>query len=231
MVIADEQTRGRGREGRRWLSPPGAGLWMTVVLVARPSGHPAVPLLVGIAAARALEHVCPDLRAEIEWPNDLIVAGRKVGGILCESWDSGAESRGMAIGTGINISQRAADFPPELRDRASSLCAVGATSVSRPALAGALLVRMRELLAPEPVALEGALHRELARRDALAGRAVVLGHGETGIGRGISSEGALLFEESGGRMREIRSGSVRPLPGSGAHPATEPPEADRSPAT
>lgn len=231
VVIADEQTRGRGREGRRWLSPAGAGLWMTVVLVARPSGHPTVPLLVGIAAARALEQVCPDLRAEIEWPNDLIVAGRKVGGILCESWDNDAGSRGMAIGTGINISQRAEDFPPELRDRASSLCAMGATSVSRPALAGALLARMRALLTPEPVALEGALYRELARRDALAGSAVVLGNGETGTARGISSEGALLFEESGGRMREIRSGSVRALPGPGAHPATEPPRANRSPAT
>lgn len=231
VVIADEQARGRGREGRRWLSPPGAGLWMTVVLVARPSRHAAVPLLVGIAAARALEQVCPDLRAEIEWPNDLIVAGRKVGGILCESWDNDAGSRGMAIGTGINISQRTADFPPELRARASSLCAVGAASVSRPALAGALLVRMRELLAPEPVALAGALHRELAWRDALAGRAVVLGNGETGTARGISSEGALLFEGSGGRMREIRSGSVRALRGPGAHSAVEPPRASRSPAT
>ena len=212
VVIADEQTRGRGREGRRWLSPPGAGLWMTVTLVARPSGHPAVPLLVGIAAARAIEEVCPDLRAAIEWPNDLVIAGRKVGGILCESWDDGAGSRGLAIGTGINIAQRATDFPPELRGRASSLCAVGATSVSRPLLAGALLARMRRLLTPEPIPLEGALHRELVRRDALVNRAVVLGDGETGIARGISCEGALLFEESGGGVREIRSGSVAPRP-------------------
>lgn len=213
VVIAVEQTRGRGREGRRWLSPPGSGLWMTVVLARRPSGHSAVPLLVGIAAARAIEDVCPDLRAEIEWPNDLVVAGRKVGGILCESWDDGAGSRGMAIGTGINISQRVADFPPELRDRAASLRAMGATSVATPALAGALLVRLRELLVPEAAPLEGALHRELTRRDALMGRNVVLGSGETGTARGISSAGALLFEEPGGARREIRSGSVSPLPG------------------
>ena len=212
VVIADEQTRGRGREGRRWLSPPGSGLWMTVVLARRPSGHPIVPLLVGIAAARAIEEVCPDLRAEIEWPNDLVVAGRKVGGILCESWDDGAGGRGMAIGTGINTSQRAADFPPELRGRAGSLCMMGATSVSRPALAGALLARMRELLIPGAARLEGALHRELTWRDALRGRGVVLGSGETGTARGISSAGALLFEESGGARREIRSGSVRLLP-------------------
>ena len=210
VVIADEQTRGRGRGGRRWLSPPGAGLWMTVVLAARPSEHPTVPLLVGIAAARAMEEVSPDLRAEIEWPNDLVIAGRKVGGILCESWDNGAGSRGMAIGTGINISQRPADFPPELRERASSLRALGATFVSKPALAGALLGHMRALLSPEPAPLEGALHRELARRDALAGRPVVLGSGETGTARGISSGGALLFEEPGGDVREVRSGSARP---------------------
>ena len=212
VVIADEQTRGRGRGGRRWLSPAGAGLWMTVVLAARPSEHPTVPLLAGIAAARAIEKVCPDLRAMIEWPNDLVVAGRKIGGILCESWDNGAGGRGMAIGTGINISQEAADFPPELRDRASSLRAMGATSVSRPALAGALLREVRALLFPKPVPLEGALHRELARRDALAGSAVQLGSGETGTARGISSEGALFFEEPGGMVREIRSGSVRPAP-------------------
>ncbi len=213
VVIADEQTRGRGREGRRWLSPPGSGLWMTVVLARRPSGHSTVPLLTGIAAARAIEDVCPDLRAEIEWPNDLIVAGRKVGGILCESWDGGAGSRGMAIGTGINISQRVADFPPELRDRAASLRAMGAPSVSVPALAGALLARMRELLIPGAAPLEGALHRELTRRDALGGRRVVLGSGETGTARGISSAGALLFEEPGRGRREIRSGSVSLLPG------------------
>ena len=212
VVIADEQTRGRGREGRRWLSPSGSGLWMTVVLARRPSAHPIVPLLVGIAAARAIEEVCPDLRAEIEWPNDLVVAGRKVGGILCESWDDGAGGRGMAIGTGINISQRVEDFPPELRGRAGSLCMMGATSVSRPALTGALLARMRELLTPGAARLEGALHRELTWRDALRGRGVVLGSGETGTARGISSAGALLFEESGGARREIRSGGVRLLP-------------------
>ncbi len=228
VVIADEQTRGRGREGRRWLSPPGCGLWMTVVLAGRPSGHATVPLLTGIAAARAIEDVCPDLRAEIEWPNDLVVAGRKVGGILCESWDGGAGSRGMAIGTGINISQRAADFPPELRDRAASLLAMGAPPVSRPALAGALLARMRDLLIPGPAPLEGALHRELTRRDALMDRAVVLGSGATGTARGINSEGALLFEEPGGGMREIRSGSVRPLPCPRSHPAPGRREAARS---
>jgi BirA family biotin operon repressor/biotin-[acetyl-CoA-carboxylase] ligase len=220
VVIADEQTRGRGREGRRWLSPPGSGLWMTVVLAGRSSVHATVPLLTGIAAARAIEDVCPDLRAEIEWPNDLVVAGRKVGGILCESWDNGARSRGVAVGTGINILQSAADFPPELRDRAASLRAMGATSVSRPGLAGALLARMRELLIPEPAPLEGALHRELTRRDALMDRAVVLGSGATGTARGISSEGALLFEEPAGAMREIRSGSVSPLPCPRSHPAT-----------
>ncbi len=213
VVIADEQTRGRGREGRRWLSPPGSGLWMTVVLARRPPGHSTVPLLAGIAAARAIEEVCPDLRAEIEWPNDLIVAGRKVGGILCESWDDGAGGRGMAIGAGINTSQRVADFPPALRDRAASLRQMGATSVSRPALAGALLGRLRELLIPGAARLEGALHRELTRRDALRGRGVVLGSGETGTARGISSAGALLFEEPGCRRREIRSGSVSLLPG------------------
>ena len=213
VVIADEQTRGRGREGRRWLSPPGSGLWMTVVLARRPSGHSTVPLLAGIAAARAIEQVCPDLRAEIEWPNDLIVAGRKVGGILCESWDDGAGGRGMAIGTGINTSQHVADFPPALRDRAASLRAMGTTSVSRSALAGALLARLRELLIPGAARLEGALYRELTRRDALRGRGVVLGSGETGTARGISSAGALLFEEPGCGRREIRSGSVSLLPG------------------
>ena len=211
VVIADEQTRGRGRGGRSWLSPPGAGLWMTVVLAARPSEHPTVPLLVGIAAARTIEEVCPDLRTGIEWPNDLIIAGRKVGGILCESWDDGAGSRGMVIGTGINISQRAADFPPGLRARASSLNAAGATSVSKSALAGALIGQMRVLLSPRPKALEGALHRELARRDTMLGHAVSLGGAETGTARGITSGGALLFEAPDGRVREVRSGSVRPL--------------------
>ena len=95
--------------------------------------------------------------------------------------------------------------------------------MSRPALAGALIARMRELLTPGPVRLAGALHRELTRRDALMDRAVVLGSGETGTARGIDSEGALLLEEPEGTMREIRSGSVRPLPFPPSPPAAGPP--------
>ncbi len=197
---------------------------MTVVLAARPSGHSTVPLLVGIAAARAIEDVCPDLRASIEWPNDLIVTGRKVGGILCESWDNGAGTRGMAIGTGINISQRAADFPPGTpRPRlVAGGDGCGLRVEARPGW-DAAGPAARPAFSRNRLRLKARCTGNSPAADALNGRTVLIGSGEAGTARGISAGGALLFEKPDGIVHEIRSGSVTPLPDPPAQPARDRP--------
>ncbi len=122
VVIADAQTAGRGRLGRAWHSPPGAGLYFSVLL--RPSGPVEDWPRWTIASALA---ICEGCRAvsgcdvAIEWPNDLLLEGRKVGGILTEGRSSGARSLGLVVGIGINVNQEADDFSPEIRQRAVSL--------------------------------------------------------------------------------------------------------------
>ena len=205
VVIADEQTRGRGRAGRRWESPPGAGLWMSFLL--RPDAgvsHALTPILVGLATARAIETLCPALRPEVKWPNDVLIDGRKAGGILCE----GVGGEAIVVGVGINVSQGDADFPAALRGRATSLGAAGCEGVSRAALAGAVLREARSLVEPLPDGLDGGLRRELQRRDALAGRTVRADTGQQGRALGVAADGALLIEAEG-QVQAIRGGGVR----------------------
>ncbi len=104
LVLADEQTAGRGRLGRRWMSPRGAGIWLTMLL--RPHAAPlggALAVRAGLAAVLALESVDRKLAPRLKWPNDVIVQGRKAGGILCEARWSGDVLGWVAVGIGINV--------------------------------------------------------------------------------------------------------------------------------
>lgn len=104
LVLADEQTAGRGRLGRRWISPRGAGIWLSLLL--RPSAAPLGGVLAvraGLAAVLALESVEPKLAPRLKWPNDVMVQGRKAGGILCEARWSGEVLSWVAVGVGINV--------------------------------------------------------------------------------------------------------------------------------
>ncbi len=104
LVLADEQTAGRGRLGRRWISPRGAGIWLTLLL--RPSAAPLGGVLAvraGLATTLALESVERRLAPRLKWPNDVMVQGRKAGGILCEARWSGEVLGWVAIGVGINV--------------------------------------------------------------------------------------------------------------------------------
>ena len=125
-VVADAQPQGRGRSGRRWHLAPGRGLALSIVLVQgcdrRQSG--TLPLVAGLALARGLEAL--GVRAQLKWPNDLLLDGRKLSGILCESRrllpgaPDGAPEDAAVIGVGVNVREMADDFPAELRARAAS---------------------------------------------------------------------------------------------------------------
>jgi biotin-[acetyl-CoA-carboxylase] ligase BirA-like protein len=142
LVLADEQTAGRGRQGRAWHSPAGRGVWLSLLL--RPACAPQGGVLsvrCGLACLAALAEVAPGVAARIRWPNDIVVAGRKLGGILCEARWSGADLSWIAVGLGLNVS---GDVDPAVRDRAIALSDVAA-GVSRVALIAALAPRLRAL--------------------------------------------------------------------------------------
>jgi BirA family biotin operon repressor/biotin-[acetyl-CoA-carboxylase] ligase len=211
-VVAEEQLSGRGRGGKEWASPPGLGIWMTVIL--RPASLPApglLPILVGLAAAEGLDEYVRPVRARVKWPNDVHLAGRKVAGILCEgAWEAGRPGA-IVAGIGINSGHSTADFPPALQSVASSIRIAAGRAPPRADVAGAIVRGILRLASQPPAQLGGALLEALHARDALRGREVVV-TGATpvrGIALGISPAGALLVRSEEGALRTILSGTVR----------------------
>jgi BirA family biotin operon repressor/biotin-[acetyl-CoA-carboxylase] ligase len=219
VVLADAQRAGRGRAGRAWQSPPGLGVWLSLLLRGPSLPEPTLlPLLVGLGAARALDGVLGAGRVRIKWPTDLLVEGRKLGGILCEASWEGSRPAFVVAGIGINVLHEAADFPAELRESATSLRIAGAEAPARLNVAGAIVRAVRELLAEPLSLLDDALGTELDARDALRGMPVVVTDPADadaapleGVALGVAPDGALLVRASGGALRTIRSGTVRLL--------------------
>lgn len=123
-VVADMQTAGRGRHGRVWFSPPGAGLYVSIILrpglSVTPDGHPAslLTLAAGVAIAEAVR-AATGLPAEIKWPNDVLIGRRKLAGILAEATMHGTSLPSVVLGIGMNL--QAAAYPPDLRSRVTSI--------------------------------------------------------------------------------------------------------------
>ena len=205
VVVSDEQTRGRGRRGAAWHSPPSSGLWMSLVLPLRPA--PAwLPLLVGLAVAEAIEGATGAVGVGIKWPNDLVLGAGKVGGILCES------AGGVVVaGVGINVRAPREGFPEGLRGTATALDIEGAKSLSMSRLAGLIVDGVEALLEVDEAGLGAAGLRELATRDVLAGRRVRTEEAGEGTARGIGADGALVLERPDGSRVNVSSGSVRAL--------------------
>jgi BirA family biotin operon repressor/biotin-[acetyl-CoA-carboxylase] ligase len=187
LITAGRQTAGHGRQGRTWTAPAGEALLMSLVL------H-RWPTLLPLAAAVAVAETVGD-QAAIKWPNDVLVAGRKVAGILVE----GRPPEGWAVlGIGVNVA--VGSFPEELRERAGSL---GATAADvEPFLATLLEHLRRRLEAPADAVLDA-----WSARDALRGRHVTWNHGE-GIAEGVDSDGRLLVRVQSGARTTLDAGEV-----------------------
>ena len=211
VVIADEQTAGRGRRGHTWFSPPESGLYVSVVLTpAQAQTDPAratalLTLAAGVALAEAVE-ATTSLRVDLKWPNDLQVSGRKLAGILAEASTPDA----VVVGYGINVASTA--YPPEFRDRATSLESELGRTVDRYALLVETLValerRYDDLLTGRFDAILDAWRR-LAPAASGARVSWTLRDGEqSGVTAGIDDRGALLVRV-GERVERIVSGEVR----------------------
>jgi BirA family biotin operon repressor/biotin-[acetyl-CoA-carboxylase] ligase len=192
LVTAGEQRAGRGRQGRTWSAPPGRALLCSLVL----RELPALPTL---AAAVAVADVA-GAEAQIKWPNDVLLGGRKVAGILAE----GRPQEGWAVlGIGINVALRADDLPASVAAQAAGL---GLEPADVEAVLAALLEALELRLAQEPAAILAA-YRE---RDALLGRALRWQHG-AGVAAGVDDAGRLLVDLDGGGREALDAGEVHLL--------------------
>jgi BirA family biotin operon repressor/biotin-[acetyl-CoA-carboxylase] ligase len=133
VVVAGEQTAGRGTKRRGWHSPPGQGLYASVILRPRRSDLSLLPLAAGIACVEAIREAT-GVETALEWPNDIVRDGRKLGGILCETDFLGNTVSHSILGIGLNIGQKKRDFSPELRSTATSLRLALGREVERPTL-------------------------------------------------------------------------------------------------
>ena len=206
LILAEEQTEGRGRRGRGWITPPGEAIAMSLLL--RPSSHPsrvaALSLLTALATAEAIEEAT-GLPARVKWPNDIVIRGRKVVGILLEM-DADEESvRSVVCGVGINVHQR--DFPEELKETASSLDLLSGRTQSRAAVVRAFLARMEADLRLSGT--EAFLSAYRARSATIGAEVRVISPEEsfTGRARDVTESGSLLVETESG-LREVLAGDV-----------------------
>ncbi|MDX6383554.1 MAG: BirA family transcriptional regulator [Blastocatellia bacterium] len=216
-IIAREQTHGRGRQGRNWLSAKDAGLYFTAVL--RPqidlSSWPLITLMSALAVANTLRDTCA-LSADIKWPNDLILNQRKIAGILCETVDTGA-GYAVVVGIGINLYQNA--LPIEVSDTATS---IEQESGLKPDLE-AILSNLIKAIARRYVVLqtEGGTEQTIqdwsANSSYATGKHVRIESGAevfTGVTNGLENDGALRVVLKTGEVKVVRAGDVQSLRGS-----------------
>jgi BirA family biotin operon repressor/biotin-[acetyl-CoA-carboxylase] ligase len=204
-VVADSQAAGRGRRGRAWLDEPGASLLLSVVLRPRLelSRLPLLSLAAAVAVAETLAEVA-GLAPRLKWPNDVLVSGRKIAGILLES-RLGATPL-VVLGIGLNLTQRT--FPPGLADRATSVALQTARPVDRERLLEVLLDALdRQRADLERGALAEVLQRWRALADTL-GRSVTIDDVH-GVAADIDEAGALVVADGDGRRRLVFAGEVR----------------------
>jgi BirA family biotin operon repressor/biotin-[acetyl-CoA-carboxylase] ligase len=210
VVLADAQSAGRGRSDRRWESPPGMGIYLSVVL-RPPLDAERATFLTSVAAlsATAVAGETASVQAEIKWPNDVLAGGRKVAGILAERGGSGATTWVVA-GFGVNLNHRRDDFPAALAAKATSLRAEGGAIYCRVRFVALLLERFesdyRAFLEVGPAAL---LER-IRERSAVLGHRIEIHDGARrvqGIALGLDESGGLILGKGKGR-ETFHQGSI-----------------------
>ncbi len=212
VVIAESQTKGKGRLGRIWFSPPYVNLYLSIILRPNIPPHQAslITLLAAVATAKAIE-VCSDLRPSIKWPNDILLDGRKVAGLLNEIQSETDRIHFVILGIGVNLNVDGESFPKEIRSLATSIKRERGRPISRKDFLSVLLHQLEDGYTlflkegGEPIL------KAWKERAQLEGKTVkVTSFGETlsGIAVGLDSDGALLLKMEDGRQKRILAGDV-----------------------
>jgi BirA family transcriptional regulator, biotin operon repressor / biotin---[acetyl-CoA-carboxylase] ligase len=210
IVLAEEQTSGRGRQGRVWSSPRGRALTLSVVLRAEPGSLELLPLTAAVAVCEACELAAP-VHCAVKWPNDVWIEERKVAGILIES----RPREGWAVvGIGLNVDTALDELAPELREGATSLRIAAGSPVDREQVLEALLARLAARAVPSGEGGGDAVLSALRERDALNGRRIAwatAGRRLEGEARGINDEGRLVVFDDRGERHALDAGEVHLL--------------------
>jgi len=212
VVVADAQTAGRGRMGRRWASPAGKNLYVSLLL--RPPvptvDAPRLALVAGVALADAVE--AAGVPALLKWPNDLYCGERKAAGILAEMASEPGRVRHVVIGVGLNVNMEEADFPPDLRGTATSLRIRAGREFRRVDVLARLLDAFGARYGRFVRGGFASIRDEWDRRDFLRGRRVFLRrHGREGWGtaEGLDAAGALRFlPDDAPAIESVHSGEI-----------------------
>lgn len=199
VVLADEQVKGRGRLGRRWHSPRGAGVWLGYLMrPAEPLESGVLSLRVGLAVVEALDAL--GAAAQLKWPNDIVADDRKLAGVLCEARWLKESTAWVAVGIGINVR---GPLPAEIRGDAVTLDEIQ-RGVTRVEFLEALVPRLNAL--SHAAILSDAERAAYARRDWLLGRRLT--EPMSGTAAGVAADGALLVEVPAGIERVLGGGVV-----------------------
>ncbi len=210
LVVAEEQTGGRGRLGRGWFSPAGKGIWCSLILYppVNPAAAPPLTMLTAVAVARAVRLVV-DLTPGIKWPNDLLLGGKKICGILTEMSAEMERINYLIIGTGVNVNID--NFPGEIANTATSLKACAGRTVSRVELLQAYLQEMEQLYRiwiKEGFAPVLKLWKDLCVTLQRPVRVSSLKESIEGWAEDVDEEGNLVLRLADGTVRHITAGEV-----------------------
>ena len=206
VIVAEEQTAGRGRQQRSWLSPKG-NLTLSIILYPSLSHLPSLIMLASLAVVRSIE-AATGLKAQVKWPNDVLINGKKVCGILIESDVQGSRVSYSIIGIGINVNLRLADFP-EIQSIATSLTGELGRETSRLSVMRHLLAEIERLYLT--LSSGGSIYEEW--RDSLVtlGKRVRATTGETiyeGIAESVARDDSLQLRGADGSLTRIVAGDV-----------------------
>jgi BirA family transcriptional regulator, biotin operon repressor / biotin---[acetyl-CoA-carboxylase] ligase len=212
VVFAESQTRGRGRLGRKWISPAHQGLWFSILL--RPDLRPQETTQLTVASATALRRAIiaqTGLRPEIKWPNDILIGGKKVAGILTELSAELDRVKHIILGIGVDVNVAAAELPPEVRKLATSLKIEAGAHISRVELAAEILRELDRDYARICAGKFSEVADEWEAGCATIGKNVTVQMGDrkiSGCAESLDEDGALLVRTQHGHLERVIGGDV-----------------------
>ena len=215
IVIAEAQSQGRGRLGRRWQSPPYANLYFSVILRPKlaPADAPQITLMAAVAVVETVGSFIPQT-ANIKWPNDILVDGKKLAGILTEAALTSERVEYVILGIGVNLNYRVDQMAEEIRARATSIAELTGKLANRESFLGRLIQALDRCYGEleesgfEPMARRWSAHFALLGRRV---RVELLDQVVSGRARGIDRDGALVIEDETGARHRVIAGDVIPL--------------------
>ena len=215
FVIAEAQTHGRGRLGRRWESPPGVNLYFSVILRPRllPVHAPQITLMAAVALAETIDPLIEQAPV-IKWPNDILVNGKKLAGVLSEAACNLERIDHVILGIGLNLNYRAVSMPAELRRRATSVVDLTGNDIDRESVMVRLIQNLDRCYGELEECGFETLRPRWDKFFGLRGRRVRIENHEqvvTGRALGIDRNGALVVEDEFGELQNIYAGDVIPL--------------------